>query len=88
LGAFFAASGLIDESRTAGFSGPTPCDIILVNALTGSREFLGVPQKTGLSAPILYAAARHTSISASIPCAAEIRQSLPLSRAINGTPAV
>jgi hypothetical protein len=45
------------------FSGPTPCRIFRVNALTGSREFLGV-QKTGLSAPIFFAAPRQKSISA------------------------
>jgi hypothetical protein len=43
LGAFFAADGLIDELRTAGFSGPAPCGIFLVSALTGSRENVKLP---------------------------------------------
>jgi hypothetical protein len=59
-----------------GFSGPTPCRVFRVNALTGSREFLGV-QKTGLSAPIFFAPSGQKSISA---------QSLALLK--NGVPAV
>jgi hypothetical protein len=47
LGAFPARGGLMDYFRTVGFSGPTPCGIFLVNALTGSREFLGVRRKPG-----------------------------------------
>jgi hypothetical protein len=74
LGAFFAAGGLIDYFRTAGFSGPTPRYSIPVNALTGSREFSGAAKNRAIRSNLFCPSrAGQKSISASIPCAAQNR---------------